>query len=162
MQTYRIPHTDLQASRLAYGCMNIGGRWGATSMSKDERKAAIDAVVAAFDHGINFFDHADIYMQGRSEEVFAEASRILRPDRVIALYVCDSFVKGEGFYPIGFELFSRLRQLFVPLDIVAVVRHNRTLEQGNYRKAAEEGNFFLRGFNYLFVARKPLKKSSSR
>jgi hypothetical protein len=26
---------------------------------------------------------------------------------------------------------------------------------GNYRKAAEEGNFFLRGFNYLFIGRKP-------
>ena len=26
---------------------------------------------------------------------------------------------------------------------------------GNYRKAAEEGNFFLRGFNYLFIVRKP-------
>jgi hypothetical protein len=25
---------------------------------------------------------------------------------------------------------------------------------GNYRKAAEEGNFFLRGFNYLFIMRK--------
>jgi len=25
---------------------------------------------------------------------------------------------------------------------------------GNYRKAADEGNFFLRGFNYLFIARK--------
>jgi hypothetical protein len=25
---------------------------------------------------------------------------------------------------------------------------------GNYRKAAEEGNFYLRGFNYLFIMRK--------
>jgi len=25
---------------------------------------------------------------------------------------------------------------------------------GNYRKAAEEGNFFLRGFNYLFIMKK--------
>jgi predicted oxidoreductase len=61
--------------------MNIGGRWGATSMSKDERKAAIDAVAAAFDHGINLFDHADIYMQGRSEEVFAEAIAALKVPR---------------------------------------------------------------------------------
>jgi hypothetical protein len=26
---------------------------------------------------------------------------------------------------------------------------------GNYRKAADEGNFFLRGFNYLLIFRKP-------
>jgi len=81
VQTYRIPHTDLKASRLAYGCMNIGGRWGATSMTKEERRAAIEAVAAAFEHGINFFDHADIYMQGRSEEVFAEAIAALKVPR---------------------------------------------------------------------------------
>jgi DNA modification methylase len=91
------------------------------------------------------------------EQVFAEAHRILRPDRVMALYVSDSFVKGEGFYPIGFELFARLRRFFTPVDIVAVVRHNRTLGQGNYRRAAEEGNFFLRGFNYLFITKKPMR-----
>jgi adenine-specific DNA-methyltransferase len=94
------------------------------------------------------------------EEVLAEAHRILRPDRVLGLYVSDSFVKGEGFFPIGFELFARMRRLFEPVDIVAVVRHNRTLEQGNYRKAAEEGNFFLRGFNYLFLVRKPARKKA--
>lgn len=69
----------------------------------------------------------------------------------MALHVSDSFVKGKGFYPIGFELFQILRKYLEPVDIVSVVRHNKTLEMGNYRKAAEEGNFFLRGFNYLFV-----------
>jgi hypothetical protein len=43
--------------------------------------------------------------------------------------------------------------------VVAVVRHNRTLDFGNYRKAAEEQNFFLRGFNYLFIARKPERRT---
>ena len=96
------------------------------------------------------------------EQVFTEAHRVLRPGRVLALYVSDSFVKGEGFYPIGFELFARLQKLFEPVDIVAVVRHNRTLQQGNYRKAAEEGNFFLRGFNYLFIVRKPTRAPHAR
>jgi hypothetical protein len=35
-----------------------------------------------------------------------------------------------------------------------VTRHNKTLEMGNYRMAAERENFFLRGFNYLFIMRK--------
>ena len=74
----------------------------------------------------------------------------------MGLYVSDSIVKDKGFYPIGFELFDRLRKVGLePVDIVSVVRHNKTLEMGNYRKAAEEGNFFLRGFNYLFIMRKP-------
>jgi hypothetical protein len=74
----------------------------------------------------------------------------------MALYVSDSYVHGQGFHPLGFELFDRMRRAGLePVDIVSVVRHNKTLEMGNYRKAAEEGNFFLRGFNYLFILRKP-------
>lgn len=88
------------------------------------------------------------------EQVLSEIHRVLRRDRHMALYVSDSFVKGKGFYPIGFELFARMQKLFEPVDIIAVTRHNKTLEMGNYRKAAEEGNFFLRGFNYLFIAKK--------
>lgn len=102
------------------------------------------------------------------EDVLAEIDRVLKPDRCMALYVSDSFRKGTGhllraprgtFMPIGFELFRRLRRHFAPLDIVCVVRHNRKLDQGNFHKAAEAENFFLRGFNYLFIMRKPRERS---
>jgi hypothetical protein len=33
---------------------------------------------------------------------------------------------------------------------------------GNYRKAAEEGNFFLRGFNYLFIMQKKAESPRRR
>lgn len=91
---------------------------------------------------------------GAMDQVISEIHRVLRPGKHMAMYVCDSFVKGKGFFPIGFELFNLLRKRFEPVDIIAVVRHNRTLEMGNYRAAAEAGNFFLRGFNYLFIMRK--------
>ncbi len=86
--------------------------------------------------------------------VFREAHRVMKPGAVIGVYVCDFFNKKEGFAPVGFGLFDALAQLFTPIDTIAVVRHNKTLELGNYRKAAEEQNFFLRGFNYLFVLQK--------
>jgi adenine-specific DNA-methyltransferase len=92
------------------------------------------------------------------EQVIGEIHRILKPGKHMALYVSDSYEhkKGGGaFYPLGFELFDRLRKKFEPVDIISVVRHNKNLEMGNFRRAAEEGNFFLRGFNYLFVMRKP-------
>src|SRR5687767_14752681 len=42
------------------------------------------------------------------EQVFREVRRILKPAGHVGLYVGDSFVKGQRFYPIGFELFQRL------------------------------------------------------
>jgi SAM-dependent methyltransferase len=91
-----------------------------------------------------------------------EAARVLRPGGVLGLYVCDFYVKKQGFAPVGFGLFDQIAQLLTPIDIVAVVRHNRTLALGNYRKAAEEQNFFLRGFNYLFIAEKPQRRAPGR
>ncbi len=89
------------------------------------------------------------------DQAFAEAHRLLKPNKHLGLYVSDSYIHGKAFIPLGFELFSRLRfRKFEPVDIIAVTRHNKTLDMGNYRKAADEGNFFLRGFNYLFIMRK--------
>lgn len=93
------------------------------------------------------------------EKVIDEIHRVLRPGGHMGLYVSDSYVHGtgptKGFFPLGFELFAILRKKLEPVDIIAVTRHNKTLEMGNYRKAADEGNFFLRGFNYLFIMKKP-------
>ncbi|MBW7865321.1 MAG: DNA methylase [Candidatus Hydrogenedentes bacterium] len=88
------------------------------------------------------------------ERVIAEIHRILKPGRFMALYVSDSFEKEKPFCPIGFELFSRLSGLFTPVDIICVTRRNRTLQRNHWHTSAIEGNYFLRGFNYLFVMRK--------
>ena len=93
------------------------------------------------------------------EMVLGEIYRVLKPGGVCGVYVSDSYEhrgQNKGFHAIGFVLFGQMMKLgFEPVDIVSVVRHNRTLEMGNYRAAAEEENFFLRGFNYLFIVRKP-------
>jgi len=84
-----------------------------------------------------------------------ESARVLRKQRVLAIYACDIFKKGKAFHALGFELFSIAREEgFDALDVVCVVRHSRTLDAGNYRKAADEQGFFLRGFNYLLLLRK--------
>ena len=46
------------------------------------------------------------------------------------------------------------REHLQPVDTIAVVRHNKKLKLGNWHKAAEEENFFLRGFNYLLIFKK--------
>ena len=87
--------------------------------------------------------------------VLDEATRVLKDEGVLAIYVCDVWKKDRPFAPLGFELFELARAAkLAPIDVVAVVRHNRTLDMGNYRKAADDGGFFLRGFNYLMLFRK--------
>jgi DNA modification methylase len=88
------------------------------------------------------------------EQVIAEIDRVLKDRRYMALYVSDSFRKGKPFLPIGFDLFAILRKHFRPVDIIAVVRHNAKLARSNWQKEAVAGNFFLRGFNYLFIMKK--------
>lgn len=63
MEYYRLPKTDLEVSKIALGCMRIA--------SKTEEE--VDQLVhVALEQGINFFDHADIYGAGKSEELFGQ------------------------------------------------------------------------------------------
>jgi DNA modification methylase len=97
---------------------------------------------------------ADGRYQRAMRLALAEAARVLKPEKVLAIYVCDVLKKAKHFYALGFELWGMAQESFQPIDIVAVTRHNRTLHQGNYRKAADEQGFFLRGFNYLLLLRR--------
>jgi DNA modification methylase len=87
-------------------------------------------------------------------EVFAQADRVLRDRRYLAVYVSDTFRKKRGFVGIGARLFVMLEERFRAIDHVAVVRGNRKLEKPAFNRAAEEGNYFLRGFNHLLVFKK--------
>lgn len=68
MKQIRLGRTNLQVSRIAFGTWQLGGDWGVT----DER-AAIAAIQHAADLGINFFDTAQGYGFGASEELLARA-----------------------------------------------------------------------------------------
>ena len=88
MKTYRISHSDLTVSRIAYGCMKIGGSWGPEPLTQDVKEAAVRAVVTAYEQGITLFDHADIYTRGKSEEAFAEVWPIIPRDKLLVQSKC--------------------------------------------------------------------------
>jgi predicted oxidoreductase len=64
MKYIKVPNTDINASEISLGCMRI------SDMTTQEISTLIHT---AMDEGINFFDHADVYGGGKSEEKFAEA-----------------------------------------------------------------------------------------
>lgn len=92
-------------------------------------------------------------------ECFAEAERVLSSGGILAVYVSDTFEKrrapAETFVGIGAELFCMLKRRMQPVDHIAVVRGNAKLEEPSYHEAAQEENFFLRGFNHLLIFRRP-------
>ena len=71
MKTQFLGVSDLQVTRIAYGCMEIGGTWDKTPLSAETQKSALRSIHEALDQGINFFDHADIYCRGKSEQAFS-------------------------------------------------------------------------------------------
>ncbi len=74
-------------SAIAYGCMGLGGSWDETGTIEAEHiQQAHDAVDAALESGINFFDHADIYRRGRAETVFSEVLKS-RPELREQIYL---------------------------------------------------------------------------
>ena len=51
--------------------MPLGGAWDDSPLTEQIKSKAIASIRAALDQGINFYDHADIYCRGKSEEVFS-------------------------------------------------------------------------------------------
>jgi predicted oxidoreductase len=64
MKKIKIANSELNVSEISLGCMRIA------DLSAGDASTLINT---ALDEGIDFFDHADIYGGGKSEEVFARA-----------------------------------------------------------------------------------------
>jgi len=82
MEYRRLGDTDLEISEIGFGCWAMGGGWG-----QIDDKESIAAARRALDLGMNFFDTADIYGFGHSEEVLAKALGARRKDVIVATKV---------------------------------------------------------------------------
>jgi len=79
MNTQKLGESDLVVTRIGLGCMPMGGAWDQTPLQEATRKQAMVTAQAALDQGINFYDHADIYCRGKSEQAFADLWQV-RPN----------------------------------------------------------------------------------
>lgn len=84
MQFRDLAGSDISVSSIAFGCWAIVGgfNWG----PQDEQDS-LAALRTAFDEGINFFDSAEGYGSGRSEELLGKALGDVRDQIVIATKV---------------------------------------------------------------------------
>jgi aryl-alcohol dehydrogenase (NADP+) len=96
MEYVRLGKTGLKVSRLCLGCMTYGSpKWREWVM---DEAASAAYFKQAWELGINFFDTADVYSIGASEEVTGRALKALAPrdQVVIATKVCSPMGKGPN------------------------------------------------------------------
>ena len=94
MEYRQLGYTGLRVSALALGTMTFGGRGKFALVGETEIDEARRIVDRALDGGVNFIDTADIYSDGRSEEIVGEVIRGRRDEIVLATKA--RFAMGEG------------------------------------------------------------------
>ncbi len=78
MNYKRLGKSEVKVSELILGCWAMGGDYfGAT-----EDAASLEALETSYENGVNTFDTAEIYGDGRSERVVGEAARRIGRDKV--------------------------------------------------------------------------------
>jgi aryl-alcohol dehydrogenase-like predicted oxidoreductase len=80
---YRVlGKTDLKVSVLGFGCGGVGG-----ILVADDYPTMVHAVAKAVEAGINYFDTAQLYGNGRSEENLGKVLAELKPDVIVGTKV---------------------------------------------------------------------------
>lgn len=120
----QLGQTDMQVSRIALGCMR---------MSALDVQDAAKVVATSLEHGMNFFDHADIYGGGESELRFAAAVKELGVAREDMVLQSKCGIR-QGFFDFSKEhiltsvdgILSRLETDY--LDVLALHRPDALME----------------------------------
>jgi len=115
MQYRRLGRTDITVSAVAMGCWAIVGdsTWG----PQDERDS-IAAIHAALDEGINFFDTAEMYGDGYSEQLLGRALADRREEAVIVSKVSPNHLEPNALKEACESSLRRLRTDYLDLYLI--------------------------------------------
>jgi aryl-alcohol dehydrogenase-like predicted oxidoreductase len=111
MEFRQLGNSGLQVPVLCFGTVTFGGgdeffrAWGETDVKEATRLIAI-----CLEAGVNFFDTADIYSQGQSEEILGEAIRQVPRDSIL-VSTKGTFPFGQGPNNMGSSRHHLLRQI---------------------------------------------------
>jgi aryl-alcohol dehydrogenase-like predicted oxidoreductase len=95
MNYRELGNTGIKISEVSLGTWAIGGSWGKTSDAE-----ALKTLEYAIDQGVNFFDTADVYGDGHSEELLAKATKGKEDEIYIATKFCR---QGDIFDPQNYS-----------------------------------------------------------
>ncbi|MED4225253.1 aldo/keto reductase [Neobacillus cucumis] len=134
MKYINIANTDLQVSNIIMGNMRL------PQLSVAE---AENLIRSAMEEGINFFDHADIYGKGKSEELFSEAIQMNSSIREKMILQSKCGIRN-GYFDFSKEhivesvdgILKRLNTEY--LDILLLHRPDPLMEPAEVAEAFEE------------------------
>jgi aryl-alcohol dehydrogenase-like predicted oxidoreductase len=95
MNYRELGNTGIKISEVSFGTWAIGGSWGKTNDTE-----ALKSLEYAIDQGVNFFDTADVYGNGHSEELLAKATKGKEDQIHIATKFCR---QGDIFDPANYS-----------------------------------------------------------
>ncbi len=133
MYSIEFGKSGLSVPTVAVGCMRIG------NMSEKEASAFVNT---AIENGANFFDHADIYGGGKSEEVFGKAVTSSVREKIFIQTKC-GIVSGKMF-DFSYEHITRsvegsLKRLGTDyIDVLLLHRPDALMEPDEVAKAFDE------------------------
>jgi aryl-alcohol dehydrogenase-like predicted oxidoreductase len=96
MDTRRLGRTGRQVSTVGLGTWQLGADWG--DVDHDEAMAVLDTAVEG---GVTFFDTADVYGDGRSEQLIGE---YLRANPDLDIFVATKMGRRAEQDPVHFTL----------------------------------------------------------
>lgn len=133
MEKINLGKTNIKISKICLGCMSFGNenndseKW---TLNYDESEALIKR---ALDLGINFFDTANVYSNGVSEEFLGKALKKLanRADVVIAtkVYFNDGHLSKAAILREVEESLKRLDTDYIDLYIIHRFDYNTPIEE---------------------------------
>ncbi len=110
MQFVPLGRTGIQVSNLCLGMMSFGNSQ-AWHLELEEARPIVER---AIELGVNFFDTANVYSRGRSEEITGEILKEYRDDVVIATKV--RFAMGDNILNRGLNRYHMILQMEASLD----------------------------------------------
>lgn len=100
MKSRRLGKTGREVSEIGFGAWAIGGSWGETDDGQ-----SLEAMNAAVDAGVTFFDTADVYGDGHSEQLVATLLR----ERSEPLVVATKFGRRAPQQDVEYYTYDNLR-----------------------------------------------------
>lgn len=134
MKKITMANGNIKASEIGLGCMRV---------SNLDKNSVNNLINTALDCGVNFFDHADIYGGGKSEEIFSE-SISLTPSLREKIILQSKCAIRKGFYDYSKDhiinsvdgILKRLKTDY--LDILLLHRPDTLMEPQEVSEAFEK------------------------